>query len=572
MKSWQDGKDNLVDWVRTHPAIIRWGILTAVVVAFIFGVAQRPFAKPSQVSLFDSRPLSSDEMGKMQFAFGQEGLNEYEIKQDQIFVPREQRSDYLKALTEHRAVPDHLLPPPESTNPFGIFGNRAQQRIQQIEEKKRTIREMVVQLRFVERAMVDYDETSGLTPFDDRQRTAIVNVCPSENRPLGLSEVKAIRDTVCGAVAGLLPQEITIIDAPGGKSYTGEIPLDSEQGQPHTVKQNRAEQKYENKIRSALSAYPGIRVNVEVGVDPVVRKTRDEQIVQGEPRILQKITHRELPTKVPSTRPSPSIQNLFDFRLGANRQARVPESPEGDNSPAIEITESIANGSFETTIFSGPTITHVNVSIGIPERCVNYLVDQAEVPGGVNREALHAKIFEQLKEDIQLKVKPLVPGSELANPSQIVVTLDREIPLPESTIAGNVLTQAWPPLWPWLISIGGGVIVLVLLRIWIRSHRKHAQRKNAGHLPKTEGSQNAPTQSSSPGFDPSASQAIEREFGPAAPHFSVPTPDDLPNQPDSVSALAVEKQLMRDQLDQWCRDNPNAAADTIHQWLNRKAG
>lgn len=570
MKSWQDGKDNLVKWVRTHPTATGWGALVVIGLVFIVGVVQPPFAKPDRVSLFDSRPLTSDEIGKMQIAFSQSELNEYEIQETQIIVPRDQRSHYLNALAEHGAVPLDIQPPDESPGSLNFFPSREQLRIQQIAKKKRTIRDMVLRLRFVERAIVDYDETRGVTAFDNMQRTAIVTVSPTDNRPLGFSEVKAIRDTVCGAVAGLLTQEITIIDAPGGKSYTGEIASDPDQEQPHTLQQNKSEQKYETKIRSALMAYPGIRVNVEVGVDSVVRRTRDQSSVEGDPQLFRRTRKSELIPGVPSTKPSPSFPNFFG--LGTNGRGRVEPLAKNENQQIVETTELIANGTFETTVYSGPTITHVNVSIGIPERCLEYFVSQQAVSDEMNQETLRAQIFDQLKEDIQQKVKPLLPGTEMATDSQIVVTLDREIPLPEATIAGTALTQAWPPLWPWPVCIGGGVLLLVLLRIYVRSIQKTSHTPS---LASDLDSARNPSETSPPpsqSIEARDSQPLTPSFENAGPHFTIPTPHDLSSQADSVSGLDVEKQLMRDQLDQWCRDNPNAAADTIQQWLSRKAG
>ena len=570
MKSWQDGKEKLITWVRAHPTLTGWSILIGIVLLLTLGVMQKPFSEPTRVPLFDSRRLTSDQIGKMQVAFSLSELNEYEIQGTQIFIPRQHRNSYLKACFEHGAIPDDFQDDAESFGSLNLFPTREQLRLQQIAKKKRTIRDMVLQLRFIDRAMVDYDETSGATAFDAMQRTAIVTVSPTDNRSLALSEVKAIRDTVRGAVAGLATEEITIIDAPGGKSYTGEIASIAQEEQLPAIQQNRAEIKYETKIRSALMTYPGIRVNAEVGIDSILSKTLNEQRVEGDPQIFRQKIERALTPGVPSTKPSLSFPDFFG--LSSNGRGRVELLSDEDRIQTVETTESIANGTFETTIFSGPTITHVNVSIGIPERCLEYFVTQQEAAPELNREILREQIFEQLKQDIQQKVKPLLPGSELAIDSQIVVTLDREIPLPEAAMAGTLLTQNWPPQWPWLVGIGSGLVVLVLLRPWVRLSQKNTPSSSLDHVLESGQSQSNHTPLEPTPVTPRNQQSLMEGLGNAGPHFPISNSGESLAQPDSESALDTEKQLMRDQLDQWCRDNPNAAADTIQQWLSRKAG
>ncbi len=568
MKSWQEWGSSLAGWFRERPTAARWGVVTLVALTLISVIANQKFSSPTEISLFESRVLTPDEVGLMQVAFGKSGLNEYEIRGTQVRVPRQFRGAYLKALADHGAVPRDLQSQAEVTSAAGIFQTRQQLRAVQLNRKKRTIRDMVLQLRFVDRAMVEYDEASGSSPFEDMQRTAIVNVGPAENRNLNLSEVKAIRDTVCGAVAGLQPDDITIIDTFSSKSYTGVIASDAEKFQPHEMAQMQAERKYELKIRSALAAYPGIRVNVEVMIDPVVRRIRDERKIHSKPMVIQKMTHREFESNMPSTTPS-RLRGFFSLATNVQGNVEKLESPK----VVSETTESAANGTFETTESAGPMVKYVNVSIGIPERCVKYFVNQNIE--NANAEGLTATeqrqtIFQQLKEDIQQKVKPLVPAGELPASQHFVVTVDREIHFPESITAGDKPAEEWAGQWVWLTLIGGSLCLIIFIRPFGKG------RQGAVSTPNPEtvnlSSETAERTYQPPSVTEATSSASRRAEMPT-PHFSIKSRGEFVTSSQVESPLDVTTQhLMRDQLDQWCRDNPHAAAATIRQWLDKKAG
>ena len=566
MKSWQEWVNNISDWVREHPSASRWVAGAGVVVVLLALFGNYSFFGDPTISLFDSRQLTTDEIGLMQVAFGKSGLNEYEIRGTQVEVPKSRRAEYLKALSDHGAIPQDLTAHLESPSSFDFFQTRAQQRSWQLARKKQTIRDMVMQLRFVDRAIVDYDETRGATPFEDMQRTAVVNVTPQLNRVLTLSEVKAIRDTVRGAVAGLRSEDITIIDTFASKSHTGIGATETEDLQPHTITKMQAERKYENKIRSALTAYPGIRVNVEVGIDPVVRRIRDERNLEGEPRIVERTIQRETSARVPAASPS-FIQSVFD--LGANRQARVAATQK-PLERSTETTQSMTNGTFQTTEMAGPMVTHVNVSIGIPERCVQYFVDQntfGRQPDTNEIRRQKEQVFEQLQLDIRQKVGPLVPGvGGIQNDLQrIVVTLDREIPLnsgPTTQTAGAT-GLGWH--WSWIGLAAGGLLALLFFRTEGRTRVPETVSTDVVSYSENQAESRSPV------------MAEEFDSRPVAGNASTVTMDgvlsDSPETAGDASSLDFDtQQKIRVQLDQWCRENPAAAAATIRQWLERKAG
>ena len=547
MKSWQQLISTAGVWLRENPGTARIiGVLTIVILAFSV-IGSGNWWSPKAIALFDSRNLTKDELGLMQVAFGKSGLNEYEVQEGQIIVPKATRADYLKSLADHGAVPLDLNSTIEADSSFDFFQTRAQQRNRQITRKKQTIRDMVMQLRFVQRAIVDYDETAAATPFDPMQRTAIVNVTPATSRALEASEVKAIRDTVCGAVAGLHAEQITIIDTFASKSHTGLNDDTVNAMQPYARTQMQAERKYESKIRSALTAYPGIRVNVEVTVDPVTHRIRDERSVDGDSVVVSRTIQTDSAGRIPSTRAKFATQK---FGIGANGQAKVQLNPALPNR-STEFTESISSGTYETTETAGNVVTNVSVSIGVPERCVRFLAKRdSDSETALSSDEIrnqHKQVMDWLDNDIRTKVGPLLPRSNAAAPQQqIVVTMDREIVF-EEAVAPNRAKQFLSANWPYFAILTFGFWAFLLLR-----------SSNPKTSPTTGAASREPISNDSRDVFPIQVASDSTNQSSNTNHSTAP------DEPSS------QKQ-MRVQLDQWCRDNPDAAAATIRQWLD-KAG
>ena len=120
--------------------------------------------------------LVDDDLARMQLAFGRGGLNDFEIRDRQIYVDRTKQDLYLKALAENQALPDisHSLYEPEASVDF--WSNRQQQHEKSLVRKKKMIRQMVLQFEFVADAHVDLDELTeaGFPPKTTRKVAVVV--------------------------------------------------------------------------------------------------------------------------------------------------------------------------------------------------------------------------------------------------------------------------------------------------------------------------------------------------------------------------------------------------------------
>ncbi len=532
MRPWQQWWTTVTGWYRSSNSVTRMACIAIpfALVAVMIG-SRNGWLEEGRVDLFKGRHLTSDEIGAMQIAFGQAGLNDYEVEPTSVRVHRAERASFLKALADHGAIPADLNTPENQTG-LEFLQSRSWQRHHLLERKKQTIREMVQQLAFVRKAIVDYDETRGISPFEDLRRAAIVTVQPEGTRVLEPVEVKAVRDTVRGAVAGLRSSDVTVIDINANRSYVGDDELIPAHAAPHAAARIEEERKYENKIRSALSAYPGVRVNVEVAIDPILRRVRDERTVDPDAVTVNRTVEQEYSRPGPAT--SPSTQPLESRFAGANGQARIFAT--SGTQRKTEVIQSVSGGSFESIETAGLTVTRVQVSIGVPERCVDWFVNRqqrqttatsaragnrADPPSGKYLARVAEEAFAQIRDDVRQKVLPLVPSHEAFENDgpNIVVTVDPEIPIDhhETLEYAAPLTASFP--WPTVIVVGLGVLLVV----WASPRSPSIRHRGSA-------------------------RSLRRA---------------LPARADNELLV---------QLDEWSRENPDAADDTIRAWMQRRAG
>ena len=329
---------------------------------------------------------------------------------------------------------------------------------------------------------------------------------------------------------------------------------------PLTQAKNQEVAWYESNIRNALIAYPGIRVNVEVTIDPILHHREDRRSIDGDPIVVTKRVNEE---KSKTIRSRPKTKQTSFLTAGVNGTAAVEAWPNGESNRRFEETELMTSGTFESTERAGLTVKQVSVSIGIPERCVDYFFEQElaslsetspdSTLSYADQKARKAQIGRELAEAVKSKIVPLLPPGGLSQ-DLVSVTIDPYIPLSDLPTAPSPFSV---PRWFWqhwktLALIGFGIAALMILRI--------------------------PTHSDSPqettNAFPSLSSSPADEDCITLPTTAMPTTAMDRHLTPSLDTAASsfedrqDDQLMK-QLDRWCRENPDATAASIRQWLDR---
>ena len=216
--------------------------------------------------LFANCKLANGEIQRMQIALSQSGLSEFKIENDRLLVPSAQHSSYLQAVAEHDAVPHDLQEDHEKTPNVNPFLSRSQQIALERSEKKRQIREMVVRLPFVDQAWFEMDQSSSHSAFEKSKQSAVVSIRTAQRVALNEQQVDTVQRMISGAIAGLNPEGIVVIDLSAGFAHQDLI-------DPSTTQQVRfqriafeQQRFYENRIQDILKDYPGVTVRVHVDV------------------------------------------------------------------------------------------------------------------------------------------------------------------------------------------------------------------------------------------------------------------------------------------------------------------
>ena len=281
--------------------------LAGVLLASALYLLLAPAAGPDTL-LLGGHEFSTSELPAVQAAFAKAGLSDFEVTGGQIRIPRRQQALYLAVLAEGGALPsslaDRLVDIVGQQSPFA---SRAQQEQMQRAVIQSMIAKSIARMSGVESAELFLDTQPRRGFRTEPLSTASVHVKTIGSVPLTPDKVRAIRGLVSGAVAGMAPESVTVIDSTGqhwsGESAVGSGGLDD----PYLARKLTYEEGYAAKILASLAYVPGVTVSVNVELSTERRRTGSRQTIE------------------PSTAaPVP-----------APRSALVGGPPAGSNSPSV---------------------------------------------------------------------------------------------------------------------------------------------------------------------------------------------------------------------------------------------
>jgi flagellar M-ring protein FliF len=321
----------LADRFRSMPQATRIAaavLLGVAAVGTVYLLAE-PFSN-DQVYLFDGASVLPKDRPAMEAAFARKQLNAYAFSGNRVRVPRKQLSDYVNALAEAGALPQGVgRNPGQSIAPGGMFPTPGDQRLREHYVKEDQLARILSSWDFIADAAVIIDAASRGGFRRETIVTASVSVTPLGSQRLDGGQVASIRQFICGAVAGLKPENVQISDGTG-----------SVDGNEYVALTKIYEREWKSKILDALAYIPRVVVTTNVVLDRQ-RMSRSKVLRVGPPS-----RHTNL-ANAPQSLSSEDVPAEGDEPPLAHAAA----------VPATETTET------ETT---GYTPTRVSVSIGVP--------------------------------------------------------------------------------------------------------------------------------------------------------------------------------------------------------------
>lgn len=559
----------------TPAARVTSGVLLIAIIVSMFYLFQFQMSG-GQVSLYGNREFSAEEVGQMENAFGNAGLNDYEVVGNRIRVPLSERDQYYKALADNSAVPYSIQPDDEDSglsNPFLSHAALVQkEKAAKTEKLERTIS----RLQKVASASVQWDEHKVDPPFTRVQKTCTVSVQPTGSYTLSGEDFRSVAHMVKGVLSGIHDRDIYIVDLNSGDSWSGDHIAASREESELARAKRQWESEYTRKIRDVLSNYHGATVAVDVTVDPVSHTNTWSKKIEPGTAIRTTSEKENTKSTAGANGGAPGVRSNNNT-AAANGAATIANNQRQNSSDIQkETTENIAGGMLVNETRSGHGVQKVEASIGIPREFVEkyYLQMNPPADGNATTTIDYTKLEEffqkQILQAVADRVRPLLPAPTTAGEDpydSVVVVMNPSVPLdpvpgPEfSETAVTWLAANWQNLG----LMGFGLFAVVMLRSMVGSATR----------------------------DSSAVDTVEREFGDLLPADDDENSDEIEEVIVDESGnkrivkkkraeLEMEKEekanqllqrfqsrapTLRDELVELVESDLDAAAEVLRSWI-----
>lgn len=431
------------------------GLVIGCLILAILAILQAGNLKrPTQMcELFETCNASDEDLQRMQLAFGKSGLNEFNVVDGNLMVPKTEHAKYLQSLSDHDGIPQDLRDRNENLSTTNPFLSRSQQLSIERAQKKRQIRDMVVRLPFVEQAWFEMDQANSRSAFQRSAQSAVISIRPASEVTLTENHVDTVKRMIGGAIAGLDLSEIVVIDLSAG--YAHQDSTDPSTTQQVRFQRIAFEQQriYESRIREALKDYPGIDVSVRVDVSqapPKADKVALEPVLQ------------------PQTIAVPPAKNIYD--AGANGFAKLDDF-EATERPITPTPIALVNHVAQPEVIE----KDISVFIDVPQSLVHDIFGVLPVASSStakNRYEYQAALakdtqmkFGQLQAEILQKVQPLLPrnNSSYAKETPIAINLVRQSKVAQAPTWPDKLKAFAIQNWPSAAVLAIGLILLSIV-------------------------------------------------------------------------------------------------------------
>jgi flagellar M-ring protein FliF len=190
--------------------------------------------------------------------------------------------------------------------------------------------------------------------------SAAVNVTMQSSSPVDRRMVEAIAGLVSGAVAGMKPQDVVVIDAQLGRQFTVKSENDVAPGETLELV-DQIEQYHRRKISELLAYIPGVIVAVNVQTDSVQRKQVEEFTYDSSEPVKSEF-NREMERKDGSESGAPGVRS----NTGADVEgANASGSHEKTNETRTEYGEKNLTRRTQA-VEVGRNARQINVAVNVP--------------------------------------------------------------------------------------------------------------------------------------------------------------------------------------------------------------
>ncbi|HVX61796.1 MAG TPA: hypothetical protein VHC19_14370 [Pirellulales bacterium] len=527
----------------TPAARITSGLLLAGVVASLLWLFNNRVSG-GDAYLLNGHHFSASEIDAMEAAFGGAGLSDYEMEGNRIRVPRTQKAKYMAALADAGAMPAHFGSHlTDAINRPSPFTSKHQQEAMEKIALQKELADVISSMRGVERAAVLYDKKKEPGFRREQITTASVSVKPIGVQPLDPSQVPKIRHLVSGAIAGLTPERVTVVDL-NGRSYSGakgDGP-GSVLEDPYAERVRFYQDHYETMIRDALNYVDGVTVTASVILDREIKHHEEKNHI--DPKTVSVNVREESDTKQvenggPAGRPGLEAQ-----RPNSPAQLAASKTSHTEEERSSREEQNLVSHDRTTKDYVGLTPNRVTVAVAVPDTYYEKIWrDQNPVAPGQPAPTPDKKALEQIelaeKAKIQNQIAGLIPQPDTAADNRPLVTVNTFHRLAIAELPGTPASEAaldwFSAHWSTLGMVALALFSLLMLRAIVRSVPPPSPPPELNLSAINETTENA----SSAEADQKANRLKRRQGG----------------------------QSLREELVEIVREDPDTAANILRGWI-----
>lgn len=541
----------------TPAARLTTGLLVAaIVISLLFLFRQQ--TDTADELLFGGRTLTNEEIANMSAALSKADLNGWETTGNMLRVPRGQRHTYIAALVENNALPQDAGSAWEKMfTEHSPFENRQMGELRTRYALEKDLAFTIREFTGIDAASVKIQEIMNNQIFPPRaQRRAAVTVKAAGTRSLDANQVRMIRDVVAFG-GGIDRSDVVIADTNGHRSYEGP-PRDGELSgdqNAYADTQRRYEQEFTHKIVDRLSMYPDAKVTVYVELD----QTLEDRTTQ--------IKYDEKPTPLKTRTTSSDERSVTSSGAGrpgaepngvGNRSVAVNSGAESENTltESVEETENTSGVTHTLTRKPGLVPRVVTVSVGIPKSYFRQIWKQQNpTPEGADPVEPTPTELQAIETQeiatIQEAVTPLIPKAPPGEDSypRVKVTSYTDLPIAEP-LAPSIASTAgtwFASNWKTIAMLGVALFGVVFLRGMIQS-----------------------AQDSAMGAVETKDDAVRRMA--ELNHTDEDDDDESVAFGNSLRGrFNTSGRSLRDELTELVREDPDAAASVLQNWVTEAA-
>lgn len=502
-------------------------VAVPVVLLAAFGVLAWQGRMSSYVPLSWGKVFTIEELRSAEQTLIEAGLSEFRTEGQRILVPANKAEQYNAALLAGGNLPSNSMSEFEKQfEKSSVFTSREQLLAHKEIALQNELRKVLLALPDIEDARVIWAKSEARRwPALGGKVTATVSLRPRRGHPVQPSTVRSIRAAVASMVPDLSPDDVTVLDQSNARAFTAD-----RDGDPFDDKLVRRIDEhiehYRQRISQALAYIPGVIVSVNVDVENLKSKVAREQKIDAKQTVTVQSDERTTTstTTERATAAEPGAQSNVPRALQTTAApTRQASNEETDNSSKV-----VPSYTMTETEFLAAMPKAVQVAVSIPEdyyKSVALARGLTEGTTDAEKAAFKTQV-DAIRKDEEEKAKAhamtLIPSG--SPEGSVHVTSVTRL---EPEVAAVVIP--WSERATQLVKQFGGTAALGLLALW----GFWTLNRSVPKLPPVE--------------EETPPSALAAEDEPEPPPGPPPT--------------------KRDMLQNFARDNPEAAAAVLSKWI-----